>query len=53
MVLIFLRSLVFNLLFYLFLVFWLIVGIPTFLMPRWAILNIARYWARRDRKSVV
>src|SRR5450755_4865793 len=46
MVSIFLRSVVFNLLFYLFLVLWLIVGIPTFLMPRWAILNIARYWAR-------
>src|SRR6201986_764537 len=45
MVLIFLRSLVFNLLFYLFLVLWIIIALPTFVMPRWAIMNIARYWA--------
>jgi 1-acyl-sn-glycerol-3-phosphate acyltransferase len=45
MVSIFLRSLVFNLLFYLLLAFWVIVAIPTYLMPRWAIMNIARYWA--------
>lgn len=43
---IFLRSLVFNVLFYLLLAFWVIVGIPTFLMPRWAIMNIAKYWGR-------
>ena len=36
MVSIFLRSLVYNVLFYLLLAFWVIVGIPTFLMPRWA-----------------
>src|SRR5258708_31692039 len=46
MVSIFLRSLAFNVLFYLLLAFWVIVAIPTYLMPRWAILNIARYWAR-------
>jgi 1-acyl-sn-glycerol-3-phosphate acyltransferase len=46
MVFIFLRSLVYNVLFYLVLVFWVIVGIPTFLMPRSGILTIARYWAR-------
>ncbi len=46
MVSIFLRSLVYNVLFYLLLAFWVIVGIPTYLMPRWAIMNIARYWAR-------
>src|SRR5882757_5763669 len=45
MVVIFLRSLVYNVLFYLLLVCWLIVAIPTFLMPRWAILRIASYWA--------
>ena len=45
MVLIFLRSLVYNVLFYMLLVFWLIVAIPTFLMPRWALLTIARWWA--------
>jgi 1-acyl-sn-glycerol-3-phosphate acyltransferase len=46
MVSIFLRSLVYNVLFYLLLLFWMLVGIPTFVMPRWAIMNIARYWAR-------
>src|SRR6266403_5275502 len=46
MVSIFLRSLVYNVLFYLLLAFWVIVGIPTFLMPRSGILTIARYWAR-------
>jgi 1-acyl-sn-glycerol-3-phosphate acyltransferase len=46
MVFIFLRSLVYNVLFYVVLVFWVIVGIPTFLMPRSGILTIARYWAR-------
>src|SRR3984893_14074407 len=45
MVLIFLRSLVYNVLFYLLLVCWLIIAIPTFVMPRWAILRIAGYWA--------
>jgi 1-acyl-sn-glycerol-3-phosphate acyltransferase len=46
MVSIFLRSLVFNVLFYLMLVFWIIIGIPTFLMPRWGIVTIAQCWAR-------
>jgi len=46
MVFIFLRSLVYNVLFYLLLVFWMIVGIPTFLMPRAGIMTIARSWAR-------
>src|SRR5882757_7466465 len=46
MVAIFLRSLVYNVLFYLLLVCWLIIAIPTFLMPRWAILGIAKNWAR-------
>ena len=46
MISIFLRSLIYNVLFYLLLVFWMLVGIPTFAMPRWAIMNIARYWAR-------
>lgn len=43
---IFLRSLIYNVLFYLLLAFWVIVGIPTFVMPRAAILFIARCWAR-------
>jgi 1-acyl-sn-glycerol-3-phosphate acyltransferase len=46
MVSIFLRSLLYNVLFYLLLIFWLIVAIPTYLMPRWAIMKIARNWAR-------
>jgi 1-acyl-sn-glycerol-3-phosphate acyltransferase len=46
MVSIFLRSLIYNVLFYLLLAFWVIVGIPTFLMPRSGILSVARYWAR-------
>ena len=43
---IFLRSLIYNVLFYLMLVFWVMVGIPTYLMPRSGILTVARYWAR-------
>jgi 1-acyl-sn-glycerol-3-phosphate acyltransferase len=46
MVRIFLRSLLFNVLFYLVLAFWLIAGIPTFLMPRWGLVTIAQCWAR-------
>src|ERR1700689_5159656 len=46
MVSIFVRSLVYNVLFYLVLAFWVILGIPTYIMPRWAIMNIAKYWAR-------
>src|SRR6266513_403288 len=46
MISIFFLSLVYNVLFYLVLVFWMLVGIPTYAMPRWAIMNIARYWAR-------
>jgi 1-acyl-sn-glycerol-3-phosphate acyltransferase len=43
---IFLRSLVYNVLFYILLVFWLIVGIPTFLMPRGGVLFVARNWGK-------
>lgn len=46
MVSIFLRSLIFNVLFYIVLVGLIIAGIPTFVMPRWGILGIARTWAR-------
>src|SRR6201990_263432 len=46
MVSIFLRSLVFNVLFYLVLAFWVILGIPTYVMPRWGIITIAQCWAR-------
>src|SRR5712672_3420221 len=46
MVSIFLRSLLFNVLFYLLLAFWVIVGLPTLLMPRWGAVLIAKTWAR-------
>ena len=45
MVSIFLRSLVFNVLFYLVLVVLAIVALPTFLMPAWTILAVAHWWA--------
>lgn len=45
MVLIFLRSLVFNVLFYAVLVVLAIVALPTFLMPFRAMLTIAGWWA--------
>ena len=40
-----LRSLVFNVLFYLNLIFWLSAIIPVFVMPRWGIIKAARAWA--------
>jgi 1-acyl-sn-glycerol-3-phosphate acyltransferase len=43
---IFLRSLVFNLLFYAVLVCLAIVAIPTFLMPPRAMLRVAEWWAK-------
>src|SRR3978361_1739152 len=46
MVLIFLRSLVYNVLFYALLVFWILVAIPTYLMPPRAFMAIAKAWAR-------
>src|SRR5277367_116941 len=48
MISIFLRSLIYNVLFYLLLVFWLIVAIPTFVMPRSAILAVAKRWASQS-----
>lgn len=48
MFLIFLRSLVFNVLFYLLLVIWILFALPTFLMPRKAILTVAGWWARSN-----
>src|ERR1700741_5406847 len=46
MFLIFLRSLVFNVLFYFCLVLWILFALPTFLMPRKAILTVAGWWAK-------
>lgn len=42
---IFLRSLVFNILFYLVFLFWVVVALPTFLMPRSAMMRVAIWWA--------
>ena len=46
MVLIFLRSLVFNILFYIFFLLWAAIALPTFLMPRAAMLRVASWWAK-------
>ncbi|MGE0565517.1 MAG: lysophospholipid acyltransferase family protein [Pseudolabrys sp.] len=46
--LIFLRSLAFNLAFYLNTAFWLIIAIPTFLMPYWGIVAVAKLWGRSN-----
>lgn len=43
---IFVRSIVFNVLFYANTIFWLIVALPTFFMPYWAIVEIAKAWGR-------
>src|SRR6201997_5836592 len=48
MVLIFLRSLVFNILFYVVFVAWAVVALPTFLLPRSAMLKVASWWARTN-----
>src|ERR1700749_4253656 len=48
MPLIFLRSLVFNLVFYVALVIWMIFALPTFLMPRPALMTLVDLWARSN-----
>jgi 1-acyl-sn-glycerol-3-phosphate acyltransferase len=48
MAVIFLRSLVFNILFYVVFLFWALVALPTFLMPRAAMLKVAAWWARTN-----
>ena len=45
---IFLRSLIYNVLFYVLLVGWLIAAIPTFVMRRSAIMTLARIWSRQN-----
>jgi 1-acyl-sn-glycerol-3-phosphate acyltransferase len=45
---IFLRSLVFNILFYLNFLLWVVIALPTFLMPRAAMLRVADWWARSN-----
>jgi len=39
------RSLVFNALFYVVLAAYLVAALPTLLMPRWGIIGLARHWA--------
>src|SRR5579863_3074434 len=48
MIFIFLRSLIYNVLFYVVLIFWLIVAIPTVVMRRTAIMTIAKLWSRQS-----
>jgi 1-acyl-sn-glycerol-3-phosphate acyltransferase len=48
MVSIFLRSLLFNILFYPNFVFWLLVALPTLAMPRKALLRVANWWAQSN-----
>jgi 1-acyl-sn-glycerol-3-phosphate acyltransferase len=43
---IFVRSLIFNVLFYLNTLLWLLVGLPTFFMPYRAIIWVAKSWGR-------
>src|SRR3569833_2543233 len=45
---IFLRSLLFNLLFYPTFVFWLLVALPTLVMPRKALMRGANWWAQTN-----
>jgi 1-acyl-sn-glycerol-3-phosphate acyltransferase len=42
------RSLAFNALFYLVLLGYLVVAMPTMLLPYWGILGLARHWARTN-----
>jgi len=42
------RSLAFNALFYLVLLAYFLVALPTLLMPRWGILRLAQHWARTN-----
>ncbi len=46
MVAIFIRSLIYNIVFYLNLTFWVLLGIPTYAMPRSGIMWIAKNWGR-------
>lgn len=43
---IFLRSLLYNVLFYAWLVALILIALPTFLLPRAALLAVVRFWAR-------
>jgi 1-acyl-sn-glycerol-3-phosphate acyltransferase len=42
------RSLLFNLCFYLNTCLWLVIALPTFFMPYWGILEVAKAWGRSN-----
>ncbi|HET7885453.1 MAG TPA: 1-acyl-sn-glycerol-3-phosphate acyltransferase [Bradyrhizobium sp.] len=48
MISIFLRSLTYNVLFYVHLVLWLVVALPTFVLPRAALMTLVRLWSRQN-----
>ena len=48
MIFIFLRSLIYNVLFYVLLILWFIAAIPTFMMPRGALMTLVRLWSRQN-----
>ncbi|MGJ4940474.1 lysophospholipid acyltransferase family protein [Bradyrhizobium sp. HKCCYLS1011] len=48
MVSIFLRSLVFNILFYPVFIFWALVALPTLAMPRNALMRVANWWGQTN-----
>ena len=48
MVAIFLRSLVFNILFYLVFLFWAVIAIPTLVLARADLLRVASWWAQSN-----
>ena len=48
MVAIFIRSLIFNILFYPVFLFWAIIALPTLVLPRRALLRVASWWAQTN-----
>src|ERR1700747_2826905 len=48
MVAIFIRSLIFNILFYPVFLFWAIIALPTLVLPRRALLRVASWWAKTN-----
>ena len=46
--LVIIRSVLFNVLFYLNLTVQIILALPTLIMPRWGIVEVARFWARTN-----
>src|ERR1700756_727169 len=48
MVAIFIRSLIFTILFYPVFLFWAIIALPTLVLPRAALLRVASWWAQTN-----